>query len=209
MIDPTLQRTPVFDGLLRGIHAWNAFAILGLIASGLTADEYEHSAEAAALWRLHIQFGYALIGGMSARLVWGLLGPSSARWSDMWQPHAWLATLRALPRLQLPAPRRGHDTLASAVFVALYLVLAGMAATGLALAAIEHNMGPLTAWLGDSVWLKDYFEEPHEAMYGLVAGFVGLHLVALVWHQFFGKAPVAQAMVTGHQYLPKEGDRNA
>ena len=195
------ERIAVFDGLLRLIHAWNALAILALVATGLIADEYEHSATGADLWRLHIQFGYALIGGISARLFWGLVGPSSARWSDLWHPQAWLAVLRALPRVALPQPRRGHDTLASGVFIALYLVLFGMALTGLALAAIEHNMGPLTPWLGDSVWLKHLFKEPHEFMYGLVAGFIGLHLAALLWHQVFGKAPVAQAMLTGHQYL--------
>lgn len=199
-----LQRVATFDGLLRLIHAWNALAILALIATGLIADEYEHSATGAALWRWHIQFGYALIGGLSARLIWGVLGPDSARWSDLWQPHEWLATLRSLPKLRLPAPRRGHDALASAVFILLYLVLAGMAVTGLALAAIDHNMGPLTSQLGDSLGLKDFFEEPHEAMYGLVSSFIGLHLAALLWHQFFGKTPVAQAMVTGNQYLPTQ-----
>ncbi|MDD5177094.1 MAG: cytochrome b/b6 domain-containing protein [Sterolibacterium sp.] len=203
---PATRRVVAFDGLLRLIHAWNALSILALIASGLIADEYEHSATGAALWRLHIQMGYALIGGLIARLVWGLIGPDTARWSDLWHPREWLATLRALPRLSLPASRRGHDTLASALFICLYFVLTGLAVTGLALTAIQHNTGPLTIWLGDSVWLKHLFKEPHEALYGLVVGFIGLHLAALIWHQFIGKAPVAQAMLTGNQYLTKGGD---
>lgn len=196
-----IQRVAAFDGLLRLIHAWNALSILGLIASGLIADELKHSAPDAELWRLHIQLGYALLGGLTARLLWGLIGPASARWSDLWHPREWMATLRGLPGLNLPTSRQGHDTLASALFIGLYLILAGMAATGLALAAIKHNLGPLTPWLGDSIWLKHWFKEPHEVMYGLVAGFIGLHLAALVWHQFVGKVPVAQAMLTGNQYL--------
>jgi len=203
---PARQKVVVFDGLLRLIHAWNALSILALIASGLIADEYKHTATGADLWRLHIQLGYALMGGLAARLVWGLVGTKTARWSDLWHPREWLATLHALPRLNLPAPRRGHDALASVLFIWLYLILAGMAVTGLALAAIKHNSGPLAAWLGDSIWLKHFFKEPHEAMYVLVVGFIGLHLAALVWHQFFGKAPVAQAMLTGNQYLTMGGD---
>ena len=202
------RRVAVFDGLLRLIHAWNALAILALIATGLIADEFEHGGESAALWRLHIQFGYALVGGLVARMLWGLVGPTSARWSDLWHPRAWLATLRALPRLRLPQPRLGHDTLASAAFIAVYLTLAGMAITGLALAATEHNLGPLTHWLGDSLWLREYFKQPHEALYVLVAGFVALHLAALIGHQLFGKAPVAQAMLSGNQYLTT-GDNHA
>jgi len=197
----TRERIAVFDGLLRLIHAWNALTIVALVATALIAEEYKHSATGAGLWRLHIQFGYALIGGISARLVWGLVGPSSARWSDLWHPQAWLTFLQALPRIVLPRPRRGHDTLASALFIGLYLVLLGMTFTGLALAAIKHNMGPLTPWLGDSIWLKHLFKEPHEFMYGMVTGFIGLHLGALLWHQIFGKTPVAQAMLTGNQYL--------
>ncbi len=197
----TRRKVAVFDGLLRLIHAWNALSIVALIASGLIADEFKHSATGADLWTLHIQVGYALIGGLVARLLWGLVGPDSARWADLWHPREWLATLRALPKLSLPASRAGHDTLASALFIWLYLILAGLAVTGLALAAIKHNSGPLTPWLGDSIWLKHWFKEPHEVMYGLVAGFVGLHLAALLWHQFVGKVPVAQAMLTGNQYL--------
>lgn len=200
MSAPTVERVAVFDGLLRLIHAWNALSILALIATSLLAEALEHDGNAATLWRLHIQFGYALIGGLVARSIWGLVGPAPARWSDLWHPREWLDMLRALPRLQVPAWRFGHDTLASALFLALYLILASLAATGLALAAIEHNMGPLTELLGDSVWLKHLFKEPHEALYAMVAGFVALHFAALAWHQFHGKTPVAQAMVTGFQY---------
>lgn len=198
---PARQKVVVFDGLLRLIHAWNALAILALISSGLIAEEFKHSATGAELWRIHIQFGYVLLGGLAARLVWGVIGPDTARWSDLWHPREWLAVLRSFSRLKLLAPCRGHDTLASALFIALYFILAGLAVTGLALAAIKHNTGPLTYWLGDSIWLKHVFKKPHEAMYGLVAGFIGLHLAALIWHQFFGKTPVAQAMLTGNQYL--------
>ncbi len=200
------RRVAVFDGLLRLIHAWNALAILALIATGLLAEEFEHGGEGAALWRLHIQFGYALIGGLAARVIWGLVGPASARWSDLWHPREWRATLRALPDLRLSTPRLGHDTLASAAFLGFYLLLAGMTITGLALAAIEHNLGPLTNWLGDSVWLKETFKEPHEVLYVLIAGFVGLHLAALIAHALFGKTPVAQAMLTGNQYLATGDD---
>jgi len=207
---PTQAAPPIaaFDGLLRLIHAWNGLATVALIATGLIAGAYERGATGATLWHLHIQVGYLLIGGIFARLVWGLVGPTTARWSDMWHPREWLAILHTLPRLRLPAWRPGHDTLASAVFLALYLALVGMCATGLALAAIEHNLGPLAESLGDSVWLKDYFKEPHEAIYAVVAAFVALHLTALVWHQFHGKSAVAQAMITGFKY-PAQGDEHA
>lgn len=195
------QTVTVFDGLLRLIHACNGLCILALLATGLLAQRFEHDASAALLWSLHMQLGYCLAGGLAARLLWGLIGPRSARWSDLWHPRQWRASLRMFPRLRLPPPRLGHDALASALFIVLYLILLGLASSGLALAAIKHDLGPLASWLGDSIWLKSYFQAPHQWLYALVVGFIFLHLGALVWHQFFGTAPVAQAMLTGNQYL--------
>lgn len=193
------QRT--YDALLRLIHAWNALAIIGLAASSQLAEAYEHGPWEAVIWRFHVQLGYALIGGLAARLIWGVVGPRYARWSDLWHPREWGTMLRG--RLTFP-PRQGHDVRASIAFLGLYAVLLLMAATGLALAAIEHGMGPLAATLGDNVQLEDLFEEPHEAGFALVLAFIVLHLGALAFHRFFLHAPVDQAMVTGTQHLPKE-----
>ena len=195
----TGQRT--YDPLLRLIHAWNALAIVGLVVTSQIAEAVEHGPWEATVWRIHIQFGYAMVGGLVARLLWGLVGPEFARWSDLWHPREWAAMLRG--RLSFP-PRLGHDVRASAAFLALYAVLLLMSGTGLALAAIEHNLGPLTASLGDDTGLKHFFKEPHEVGFALVLGFIALHLGALAFHRFFLRHPVDQAMVTGTQYLPQE-----
>jgi hypothetical protein len=39
---PFLQRRKVFDPLLRLIHAWNALAIVGLLATALLAEAFDH-----------------------------------------------------------------------------------------------------------------------------------------------------------------------
>ncbi|OHC71359.1 MAG: hypothetical protein A2045_17090 [Rhodocyclales bacterium GWA2_65_20] len=198
---PQLESQHAYDPLLRLIHAWNALAILSLVVTAQIAEAVEHGPWEPAVWRLHIQFGYAMTGGLVARLLWGCVGPDTARWPDLWHPRAWLAMLRG--RLQFP-PRLGHDVRASAAFLVLYAVLLAMTGTGLALAAIEHNMGPLTPSLGDDTGLKHFFKEPHEVGFALVLIFIGLHLGALAFHRFFLNQPVDQAMVTGNQYLPKE-----
>ena len=92
---------PVFDGLLRLIHAWNGVAILALIATGLVAEELGEGPIEDAVWHWHMAFGYTLLGGLAARLIWGLLGPDTARLSDFWHPRAWLRVLR---ERALPAP---------------------------------------------------------------------------------------------------------
>lgn len=191
---------PAYDPLLRLIHAWNALAIVGLIVSSQVAEAFEHGGNEAAVWSIHIQFGYALIGGLVARLVWGCIGPATARWSDLWHPRAWAAMLRG--RFDAPPPA-GHDVRASLVFLALYAVLAVMAVTGVALAGIEHDAGPLAARLAGSD-LEDLFEEPHEFGFALTLGFLALHLGALAFHRFVLHAPVGAAMIGGTRLHAKE-----
>lgn len=198
----TLIRQRVYDPLLRLIHAWNATAVIALITTGFGAELLEHGPFEAGLWQTHIAAGYALIVGLAARLAWGLVGPRSARLSDLWQLRAWSRAWhdRSWPR------RRGfgHDPAASLVFIALYVLLVTMSVSGLALAAIEHGSGPLTGTFLDSASLEALFEEPHEALAFALLGLTGLHLAAVLWHQFVQRLPTAQAMLNGYQYRRRE-----
>lgn len=210
----TYRRQKVYDPALRIIHLWNGLTILFLMTTIWLSDLFEKGAGEDALWQLHIYIGYALVLGIVARLTWGIIGPRHARFSDMWHPAAWWKAMRNF-NFQAK-PRFGHNTLASGVYLLVYLLLLVMAVTGLGLAAVEHSMGPLNAWVGDMPWLKEVFEEPHELIYNLLIGFVVIHIAALIWHEHKDKTPLAQAMVTGYQYEVKtsviyetQGDNHA
>jgi len=198
----TYERRKVYDGMLRLIHAWNGIAILFLIVTVWLSGLFEHATGEKTLWLMHIYVGYALVTGLVARFVWGFVGPANARFSDMWHPKNWWQALRAF-NLRSTA-RFGHDTLASAAYLALYAVLFMMSATGLSLAAIEHSTGPLSPWLADSAWLKGLFKEPHEFGYNAILAFVAVHIAALIWHERKDKTPTAQSMVSGYQYRIRE-----
>jgi len=194
----TYRRQKVYDPALRLIHLWNGLAILFLMVTIWISDLFDKGVGEDTLWQIHIFIGYALVVGIVARLAWGLVGPRHARYSDMWHPAAWWNAVRHLNLTT--KPRFGHNTLASAVYLLVYLLLMAMAVSGLGLAAIEHSMGPFNTWFGDMTWLEDLFEEPHEIIYYLLMGFVVIHIAALIWHEYKDKTPVAQAMVTGYQY---------
>lgn len=184
----------VYDPLLRGLHWWMVACILGLILTSQIAEGFEDSA-ADPIWRWHILVGYGLAAGLAARVLWGLVGPEPARWSDLWHPAAWAGLLK----LHKPQPRVGHDALASLGYLALYGLVAMMVVSGLGLAATEFSTGPLAGVLGGAGWLEEVLEEPHEAGFALILGFIGLHLAALFYHQWRGER-VAQSMLTGIQY---------
>lgn len=194
------SRQRVYDPLLRVLHWTIALSVVALIATSQLAEAFEHGPEETALWNLHLIAGYSFAAALLARLLWGLVGPRSARWRDLWHPAAW----RNLVRLRLPATHRaGHDALASLAYLFAYAVMAVMVVTGLGLAAVEFEAGPLAGWLAGANGIEDLLEEPHETGFVLLLGFVGLHLAALVFHQLRGER-VAQSMVTGKQYLTPE-----
>ncbi len=188
----------VFDPLLRVLHWAIALSVVLLIVTSQLADWFEHGPYENTFWNLHILIGYTLTAGLVTRLLWSLVGPASARWRDLWHPTVWKESLM---NLHLPkAHRAGHDPLASLGYLFAYGVMALMVVTGLGLAASEFQAGPLAGWLGDAAWLEDMLEDPHEFGFSLMLGFIGLHLAALVFHQWRGER-VAQSMVTGKQYL--------
>ncbi|HMA12362.1 MAG TPA: cytochrome b/b6 domain-containing protein, partial [Steroidobacteraceae bacterium] len=171
----------VFDPLLRVLHWVIALAIVSLIATSQLAEAFEHGPYEKTLWNLHILAGYALTAGLLTRLLWGVVGPASARWRDLWHPAVWKDSLG---KLRLPNKHRaGHDPIASLGYLFAYGLMAFMVVTGLGLAASEFQSGPLAGWLGNAAWLEDVLGEPHEAGFVLLLGFIGLHLAALVFHQ--------------------------
>lgn len=194
----TYRRQKVYDPVLRMIHLWNGLAIIFLMMTIWLSDLFEKGAAEDALWQMHINVGYALVVGIVARIAWGGIGPRHARFTDMWHFSAWWNAIRHVDFKS--TPRFGHNALASGVYILVYLLLITMVLTGLGLAAVEHSTGPFNAWLGDMVWLKELFEEPHEVIYSLLMGFVVVHIAALIWHEYHDKTPLAQAMVTGYQY---------
>lgn len=200
------ERERVYDPVLRSIHAWNALAVVLLLLGGRVGEWLGYAPEAASLWRFHVWTGYGLVLGLVARLVWGLVGPRHAGLAALWQPRVWWAALRS--RQLFTAPREwGHHAPATAVYLLLYALLLVMAATGLALAAIEQGRGPLYLWLGHDATLGAVFREPHELIEHVILVFVVIHIAALILHEIRHGVPLAQAMVSGFQYRkPPSGD---
>ena len=193
----------VYDPLLRLLHATIALSIIALIATSQLADWFEHGPYEDTLWNLHILSGYVLSASLLTRVLWGLAGPASARWRDLWHPSVWKDSLK---HLRLPRTHRaGHDPIASLAYLFAYGVMTLMVVTGLGLAASEFQAGPLANWLGHAGWLEDVLGEPHEVGFVLMLGFIGLHMAALLLHQLRGER-VAQSMLTGKQYRPAESE---
>ncbi|MHC0052660.1 cytochrome b/b6 domain-containing protein [Actibacterium sp. D379-3] len=183
----TPERVRLWDPLLRLFH-W-ALAVCVIVGWGLGKFGPD-------VMTLHFYFGYAVIGLLGFRLVWGLIGPGPARFSQfLYGPRATLDYARHL-RDRTPSYWPGHNPLgAISVFVLLGLLVAQVA-TGLVADPEDYiNVGPLadrvstatsrsaTAW--------------HETLSSLIALMVVVHVAAIAFYKRWKGEDLIRPMITG------------
>ena len=123
------------------VRVWDPFVRLfhwGLASAVLTAFVTEDE-----LLGLHTWAGYTVLALIGGRLVWGLIGPRHARWSDFVRgPRAILAYLGDV-RHGRAARHLGHNPAGAAMVVALLAGVTATAVTGMAVLGAGEFAGPL------------------------------------------------------------------
>lgn len=136
------------------------------------------------LQSLHQPVGYAILGLLALRIVWGFAGSRHARFADfVHTPRATLAYVRDL--LAGRAPRvLGHNPLAGIMVLALMAALVATGASGWLMTTDAYRS---VRWL----------EEAHEALASLTLGLVAVHVGAVVVMSAWHGENLVRAMITG------------
>ncbi|MBP7547562.1 MAG: cytochrome b/b6 domain-containing protein [Corallincola sp.] len=173
----------LWDGYVRIFH----WAQVGLIpALWWTAEE--------GLMDWHRLCAVVLLGLWLSRLLWGLVGSDTARFSQFVRgPKAVLAYLRSGVS---PAP--GHNPAGGYMVVLLLLVVGVQLATGLFLEdeTYSGNDGPLNGWVSGAT--ASLLAEIHEINFNILLGLIGLHIAAVVVYAVRGQRLVPP-MISGGQ----------
>lgn len=201
----------VWDPLIRIFH-WSLVAAFAI--AWLTAEEVQPVHEVA---------GYVVAGLVAFRIVWGLVGPRYARFSQFIRsPGATLAYLDDMLRGR-EARFLGHNPAGAAMIVALLAALSGTAFTGwlmedptrqALLPGLPQIVAP--AYADEDGEEREYGErgeggdgllkEVHESFANLLLLLVVLHVGGVVLASVRHRENLARAMITGDKRAAEPGD---
>ncbi|NDV98131.1 cytochrome b/b6 domain-containing protein [Salipiger sp. PrR002] len=167
----------VWDPLLRIFH----WSLVTLFAANALFDD--------AGSKLHAWIGYTIGGLIALRLIWGFIGPRSARFSSFFPTRAGVAqqiTDMATGRRRVHLM---HTPLGALMIFNLLLTLAGIIATGVMMTT-------------DAYWGVAWVEHLHEALVTWAEVSVVLHVGAVLLESRRTGVNLPKAMVTGIKTVP-------
>jgi cytochrome b len=166
----------VWDPLVRLIH-WS-------VALTILINSFSDGERA-----LHQWVGYAALGLVAIRLVWGLVGPGPARFSAF--PPNPGAALRHLGNLisGRHSIHLSHNPLGALMVYNIWATIAILGATG-------YMMGTLRFFGID--WVK----EAHEIAYDWLLISIALHVAGVIYDSWRTHVPLLRAMIVGKKRIP-------
>jgi len=201
----------VWDPLVRIFH-WGL--VLAFAIAYLSGDE-ESS--------LHIYSGYAVLGLITFRVLWGLIGTRYARFSNF--VHSPGTVMQYLKGMGAGKPKHyvGHNPAGGWMVVTMLLCLFVVTVSGLKVYAIEEGLGPLAGETpeltiispayadsdsddeseheenghGEDEEAEEFWEEIHEASSNLMLFLIFLHIAGVIVSGRLHNEHLVKAMFTG------------
>ncbi|QLF94566.1 cytochrome b/b6 domain-containing protein [Pseudomonas sp. ABC1] len=163
----------LWDPLIRLFH---------LSVAGVFVANYFFT-EAGEDW--HTWLGYYAAAWLSVRLIWGFIGPRSARWSDFWPTPARLRTHASALLHKRPFHRPGHSPLGALVMTLMMVCMAILALSGFLMQEVDALWG--ADW---PLWIHTWTSE------GLMV-LVAIHVSAALLESWRLSENLPLSMITG------------
>ncbi|WP_199101434.1 cytochrome b/b6 domain-containing protein [Aquitalea sp. ASV11] len=143
----------------------------------------------------HIWSGEAIAVLLLFRLIWGVIGSETARFSQFVKGPA---AIRAYLQGKW-TPRPGHNPLGALMVLALLAVLLVQVGSGLFATDVDSYTfdGPLARLISGE--LSESVTRFHKLLFNLILLLVGLHITAIVAYRVIKKQNLVRAMLTGYQ----------
>jgi cytochrome b len=178
----------VWDLPLRLFH-WAL--VLSILGSWLTA-------EAGFDWmQIHFYLGFWTLGLVSFRILWGFIGPKHARFASFIPSPKQLVTYARTVFKRDSTPAIGHNPMGGLMVILMILMVAAQATSGLFVTddiawAGPYNPSVSAALAGKLTWF-------HHLNFNVLAGAIGLHVLAILFYAFYKRQNLVSPMLSGHK----------
>ncbi len=183
-----VEQVKVWDPAVRVFH-WAL--VVAFTAAYLSGEEW---------LTLHVYAGYAVLGLIGFRVIWGFIGTRHARFSDfVTSPRRALLYVRDVALMR---GRRyvGHNPAGGAMIVLLLASLLLTTFTGLAVYAADEQAGPLAGLLaGAAEEFTHALEEVHEFFANFTLMLVFVHVAGVLVESLLHHENLVRAMITGRK----------
>jgi cytochrome b len=181
-----VRTQPVWDWPTRLFH-WSLVVLVALCWWTAKTDRED----------LHFYFGYAVLSALIFRLLWGLVGSSTARFANFVRGPA--AVLRYVSQ-RFSWPVAGHAPLGALSVLALLALMLFQVGTGL-FAGDEDGLseGPLGQLV--SIDTSDAMRELHEQAFNVLLALIALHVAAILFYRVALGKNLLGPMITGRGRL--------
>ncbi|MBO9457040.1 cytochrome b/b6 domain-containing protein [Paracoccus sp. R12_1] len=193
MSEDQARRVRIWDPALRFFH----WALAALVVTTWILGKFGPN-----VMTLHFWFGYAIIALLLFRLVWGLVGPRSARFASFVRgPAAVLGYVRHLGRRE-PSHWPGHNPLGALSVIAMLAALAWQVGTGLISDPDDFiNVGPLADKVGGET-AGDAVGWHHWGATAILI-LVLLHVAVILFYRVWKNEDLVGPMLTGWKWVRK------
>lgn len=181
------QRIRVWDLPTRLFHWVLAILVVASIISGKIGGN---------LIDWHGKFGLAILGLLTFRIIWGLVGSTYARFASFFPTPG---RIRAYFRGEWKEP--GHNPLGALSVFALLGLLALQVATGLPGNDDIAFRGPLFDLVGKA--LSDRMTGIHKLSINLLFALIALHVAAIMFYARVRRDNLVKPMITGWKEHPQ------
>jgi len=174
----------IWDLPLRVFH-WS-FAIT-ILACWYTAEHKEDYIE------LHLQLGFVALALILFRVLWGVIGPKHARFSQFVPSPKTLIAYLTKSKSDKATP--GHNPLGALMVILMILLISAQAISGLFINDDVFSSGPYYGSLSGE--LEKFMSFVHHNVFDFMIAAIGLHLAAVTYYWRVKKQNLVLPMVTG------------
>lgn len=185
------RRVRVWDPAIRIFH-WSIVLLVAFSWWSATTGKMQ--------W--HFRSGYVILALVLARIVWGVIGSDSARFSRFLRsPIEAFRHLLAFPRVE-PDREIGHNAAGGWMVLLMLGLLLAQATTGLFADTGYGDYGPLAKAVGGEA--SDRLTGLHHRIILLILATIALHVCAVAAYAVLKGHDLIGPMVTGAKTLPAD-----